>query len=51
MNLTPEWALAAYERLVSARRDISPEERAEALKDGERSQQRATILRRLERVA
>lgn len=48
---TPEWAMSAFDRLRRAQREITPEERADALKDSERRQTNATIRRRLERVA
>ncbi len=48
---TPEWAMTAYRRLQDAHRFVSDEERQDAMRDSERRQKRATMLRRLERPA
>ena len=50
-DLTPRWALEAYDRLLDARRHVSDAELAEMEQQTRRQQQRAKIMRRLEKVA
>ena len=50
-DLTPQWALDAYNRLLDARRHVSDVELEEMERDTKRQQERAKIMRRLEKVA